>query len=101
MRLWELEGGEGGEGGEAGGGGGGGANGLVDYDSEEEEEPPNGGLQRFPAPNQRLVVPAPRPPAAPLVLNDRPDLQRFLQLAQNDEEDGWDSDDMDDDVVFR
>lgn len=42
-----------------------------------------------------------RRPAMPEVPNPDQGLQRFLEMVQNDEEDGWDSDEMGDDEEFR
>lgn len=97
MRLWELEGGEDGE---FGHGFGGGVNGLpAELDDEEEddgEDDPPPAPMPVAAPLVPLVplarpvafgplrpqAPAPRPVRA-----RDPGLQRFLQMARNDEED--------------
>lgn len=86
MRLWELEGGDGGEIGQAfiggGGEGGGGDEGgdIVDMMDDDLADGAQAGAVRQ---------------------NHGPGLRRFLQMVQNDEEDGWDSDEMDDADEFQ
>lgn len=123
MRLWELEGGDDGEIGQGfGGGHGGDDDGSDDEDDDTDDDerddgeevvrpanpamraaPPPGPDVRFEAPplaqrgngngqrGGRAANPAPR-------LNQG--LQRFIQMAENDEEDDWDSDDLSDDADF-
>lgn len=116
MRLWELEEGDGGEVGQGFAGGMGDGMALVE-DGDVWEE-----LQAPPAPMApvRPADPGPLPPgrrqqgqrnraAQPAVGGGRgggggggrrqdPALQRFLQMVQDDEEDEWDSDDMEDEA---
>ena len=95
MRLWELEGGDDGE---FGHGFGGGMNGLpVDFDDDEDDDPappvpvaaPH--VQFVPlAPLAPIVPFGPPRPQAPAIRPARgrdPGLQRFLQMARDDEED--------------
>lgn len=97
MRLWELEGGDGGEigqafvgggggggggGGEGGGGGGGGGGDILD-DEDDDNALADQGQAGAARQNRGLG------------------LRRFLQMVQNDEEDGWDSDEMDDAEDFQ
>lgn len=114
MRLWELEGGDDGEIGQAFAGGG------VDVDSDEsDDDEVRGPIGAPPVPDAPVVArdnepPAPvvardnepaapvrRGPAAAAQQNGGPGLQRFLQMVQADEEDGWDSDEMDDADGFQ
>lgn len=88
MRLWELEGGDDGEFGQAFAGGG--QDVHLDIDSDDEDGLPDVALQ---APVQRPVVR--NLAAAAGAQNAGPGIQRFLAMAQNDDEEGWDSDDMD------
>lgn len=99
MRLWELEGGDDGEFGQAFAGGG--QNVAHDIDSDNDDEDGPLGLPQAPmvpavARNNEPPAPAPRIPPAAVAQNNGPGLQRFLQMVQNDEEDGWDSDEMGD-----
>ena len=99
MRLWELEGGDDGE---FGHGFGGGVNGLpVDFDDDDEDDeddapppPPPAVPVAAPlvplAPRAPLVAFGPPRPQAPAPRPARirdPGLQRFLQMARDDEED--------------
>ena len=105
MRLWELEGGDDGEFGQAFGGGRG-IGPLVDYDSDDDDEGPPNIMPQVPVnpPVVRNNAPVAHPPRAPAVVhaqNGGPGLQRFLQMVVDDEEDEWDSDEMEEvDVNF-
>lgn len=88
MRLWELEGGDDGN---FGHGFGGGVDGLPlefddDEDDEDDDPPPP-----VPVARQAPLVPfGPPRPQAPVIRPARerdPGLQRFLQMARDDEED--------------
>ena len=93
MRLWELEGGDDGE---FGHGFGGGVNGLpVDFDEDEDDDPPPPMPAPPPLPLAPLAPPVPvafgplraqAPAPRPARIRD-PGLQRFLQMARDDEED--------------
>ncbi|KAI9711899.1 MAG: hypothetical protein M1812_007053 [Candelaria pacifica] len=86
MRLWELEEGDG-----------------VDVRPVVHDIPFDLHEPRAPAPLHEPRAPAPRPGAPPMGMRN-PDgrgapnagLERFLQLVENDEEDEWDSDEMED-----
>ena len=96
MRLWELEGGDDGDFGQAFGGGRGNAP-LVD-DESDDDEPPNA-MPQVPvnppaARNNAHVARAARAQPVVPAQNGGPGLQRFLQMVVNDEEDEWDSDEM-------
>jgi len=99
MRLWELEGGDDAEFGHAFAGGGENVPHENDSDSDDEDGPlglPQAPIAPAVARNNEPPVPAPRPPPVAVAQNNGPGLQRFLQMVQNDEEDGWDSDEMSD-----
>jgi E3 ubiquitin-protein ligase RNF14 len=67
---------------------------LANAMAQIRERPMPGGRARPPpwrGPNRRGAVQPPLPPPA------RNGLQRFLELVQNDQEDEWDSDELDDD----
>lgn len=91
MRLWELEGGDDGEIGQAFAGGGG----------RERREGGGGGGDIFADPEDDDNALADQDQAGPARQNHGPGLRRFLQMVQNDEEDGWDSDEMDDGDEFQ
>jgi len=113
MRLWELEGGDDGE---FGLGFGGGADQMplgFDADDDEDEDGPLGEpipLAPVPPRNQAAAqIPRAQGAAAPARANERapapaprargraaapPGLQRALQMIEDDEEDEWDSDEM-------
>ena len=121
MRLWELEAGDGAGPGEGYEGGR-----AMEYmedesDVDEQEpepelppppqnvrappqlEPANRGVHRIRV-NQRVQQGLARPAPLPRLNGVEPPvqgLQRFLQLAVNDEEDEWDSDDDDDDNMWE
>lgn len=104
MRLWELEGGDDGEFGHAFAGGGANAPHEPDIDSDEEDGPLDLPEEPMVPAVARNIEPPPaahRPPPAAVALDNGPGLQRFLQLVQNDEEDGWDSDEMGDADAFQ
>ena len=94
MRLWELEGGDDGE---FGHGFDGGVNGLpVEFDDDEDEDndpPPPVPVAAPPVPLAPLARPVafgplrPQAPAPRPVRARDPGLQRFLQMARDDEED--------------
>lgn len=79
---------------------------MIEEEARAEPEPPPPAAAAVPQPpapeppQQARARQAPNPPRAaqqrrqPVVPD--PGLQRFLQLAANDEEDGWDSDEMED-----
>lgn len=63
---------------------------------EEQEQPAEEAWGAWPdahveAAAARPRRPAPRPPGDPI---NREALHRFVAMAENDEEDGWDSDDL-------
>ena len=92
MRLWELEAGDDGDFGQAFGGGG--VPHDIETDDEDElfdERPGDQPVRR----NNENAAPAQPAPLAAAIPNGDPGLQRFLRMVQNDEEDGWDSDEMD------
>ena len=114
MRLWELEGGDDGEIGQ-GFGGAGLAMDFEDGDDLDDDDDDDNNDNNWPeAPIQVPwpVAPAPMPPIRPQVPaqraqgvivrrqndNGAPGLQRALQMIQDDEEDDWDSDEMEDDL---
>ena len=111
MRLWELEGGDDGEIGQAFGG----AMGNFPMDLVEDDVDEEGDGEIFhedgheaPMPLPLPVILAPVPPVRPQAFarhgqdvivrhqnaDGAPGLQRALQMIQDDEEDDWDSDEM-------
>ena len=119
MRLWELEGGDDGEIGQGFGGAGAGfAMHFEDADDDDDEDGDDGNdgnddgwpeapIQiRIPQGPARMLPIRPQAPAqnAQGVIvrrqndNGAPGLQRALQMIQDDEEDDWDSDEMEDDL---
>ena len=114
MRLWELEGGDDGEIGQ-GFGGAGLAMDFEDDDDLDDDDDDDGNDNDWPeAPIQVPwpIAPAPMAPIRPQVPaqraqgvivrrhndNGAPGLQRALQMIQDDEEDDWDSDEMENDL---
>lgn len=98
QRLWELEGGDDGDFGHAFAGGRENVPGGYDSDSDDEDVPhdlPQAPIALAAARDFEPPAPAHRPPPAAVQQNGEPGLQRFLQMVENDEEDGWDSDEMD------
>lgn len=116
MRLWELEGGDDGEIGQGFGGAGGGLPmDFEDGDDDDDDDDSDGnddGWPEAPVQVQLPQDPARMPPVRPQApaqhaqgvivrrQNDdgAPGLQRALQMIQDDEEDDWDSDEMEDDL---
>ena len=115
MRLWELEGGDDGEIGQGFGGAGAGL--PMDFEDgddldDDDDDGNDNNLPEAPIQVPRPVAPAPMPPIRPQVPvqraqgvivrrqndNGAPGLQRALQMIQDDEEDDWDSDEMEDDL---
>ena len=101
MRLWELEAGDGGEVGHDFGGF------ELRLDEAEDEHVDMDIAAAAPAPAPAPAPPPRRnaPPARPALRGGvggrRRDagLQRFLEMVQNDEEDEWDSDEMEDEAL--
>lgn len=54
----------------------------------------------MPNANANAHAPAQAPPAAPPPPLDQAALQRFIELAQRDEEDEWDSDELPEELAF-
>ena len=118
MRLWELEGGDDGEIGQGFGGGGGGL--PMDFDDGDDDDDDvdddsdgnDDGWPEAPIEVRLPQGPARVPPVRPQAPvqhalgvivrrqndNGAPGLQRALQMIQDDEEDDWDSDEMEDDL---
>lgn len=124
MRLWELEAGDDGEFGQGYGGGRAGGVGEFgeeddDYDSDEDDVqierlPPVPGPPIRHLPPIILAAPRAPPPVAPpaaagrgarlraernVAVGEAAGLQRFLEMARDDNEDEWDSDEMSDDEL--
>ncbi|MDI1492466.1 MAG: hypothetical protein OHK93_003680 [Ramalina farinacea] len=127
MRLWELEAGDDGEFGQGyGGGRAGGVGDFGDGDDDDSDEDDDVQIERLPPvprPPLRHVPPMiPAPPRAPPVavaapadggggrgariraernvaVGEAAGLQRFLEMARDDNEDEWDSDEMSDDEL--
>jgi len=116
MRLWELEAGDDGE---IGQGFNGGNEAWESDEDDDDEEMIQGAVHAapaaLPAPQAQIeIVYEPVQPELPRgggnargrdrVVNDahrrNEGLQRFIRMAENDEEDFWDSDDLDDDAEF-
>ena len=129
MRLWELEAGDDGEFGQGyGGGRAGGVGDFGDGDDDDDSDDDDDDVQieRLPpvlGPPMRYVPPMVRaPPRAPpvaaaapaaagpgrgariraernIAVGEAAGLQRFLEMARDDNEDEWDSDEMSDDEL--
>ena len=118
MRLWELEGGDDGEIGQGFGGAGAGAGYPMDFedaDDDDDEDSDDGNDDGWPEAPIQIRIPqgparmlpirpqAPAQNAQGVIVrrqndNGAPGLQRALQMIQDDEEDDWDSDEMEDDL---
>lgn len=116
MRLWELEAGDDGEIGLGYGGGHGDFEDDSDDEGDDEDEPANLAAHAIPVnqpPRGEIHLDAPQRAAQRgdgnaqgrgRARNPAPQrnqgLQRFIQMAENDEEDDWDSEDLSDDEGF-